>query len=256
MKKGIPNLTNLNTGLGIGFSDNLKLQDGIINNRGQVVIHEIGIACTCRKSGLFDSVVAGTSFCSNCNNGWLYRKPRKIQAMFASTSTQNRLVSEGLLMPADTVISVSPGLQGPPSQYDRITFTWPEPIGDGQVIVRGLEAESRSDLNSNEDFLYYSPASAVYVEDEDGVEYKEDINFTFSGKKIVWSSGPEVRKRYTIKYNAYLSWIVFVPPSMRRDRGVSLGARILLRKSHIVNYRDEIDSTVVEKNQYTPNAKV
>ncbi|MAL84000.1 MAG: hypothetical protein CMF11_06595 [Idiomarina sp.] len=256
MPKGIPRLTSLNTGLGIDFSDNLKMQNGIINNRGQVVIHEIGVSCTCRKSGLFDKVVAGTSFCSRCDNGWLYRKPRKIMSMFSSTSFQNRMAVEGLLTPGDTVISVAPNLKNPPSQYDRITWTWPENVGDGQIIIRGLEAETRSDLEADEDYLYYSPASAIYVEDEDGVEYQEDTDFIFTGKKIKWMNGPEVRKRYTIKYNAYLSWIVWNPPATRRDRNRSLGSRIILRKSHIVNYRDEIDTTIVESQQFTPNAKV
>ena len=70
MTRGFSRRTSLNTGLGIEFSDNLKMQDGIIANRGQVVVHELGIACTCRSGDLNEPVIgaSGKFRCEKCEN--------------------------------------------------------------------------------------------------------------------------------------------------------------------------------------------
>ena len=59
-KKNIARRLNQQTGLGVNWSENFRMQDGLISNRGQVVIHEIGITCTCRPGGIGEAVVGGS----------------------------------------------------------------------------------------------------------------------------------------------------------------------------------------------------
>ena len=256
MTDGIARRLNLQTGLGVSWSDNFKFQDGLIANRGQVLVHEVGVSCTCRSGDVRDPIIgsSGSMSCTDCENGWLYRKPRQIMGLMSGISYQRQLNEEGFITPGDCVLSVSPNLKNPPTDFDRITFTWPEPINDGQVIVRGADAERDSKVAANEDLLHYSGASLIYCEDAEGREYTE-ADFYFEGRKLVWNNPPTIRSRYTIKYMAYLSWIVFSTPHSRRDKDVSLGSRIILRKSHMVNLRTSLDTTPLEKVKYGASVK-
>ena len=166
----MPDDLNLQTGLGVSWSDNFKFQDGIIANRGQVIVHEVGVSCTCRSGDIRDPVLgaSGSIDCKNCENGWLYRNPRQIMGLMSSISYQRQLSQEGFISPGDCVLSVSPNLDKPPTDFDRITFTWPEPLGDGQIIVRGASAERDSKLAPNEDLLHYAGAQLIHCEDSNG----------------------------------------------------------------------------------------
>tara|TARA_R100001530_G_C4277157_1_gene144635 strand:- start:64 stop:837 length:774 start_codon:yes stop_codon:yes gene_type:complete len=256
MTKGIARRLNLQTGLGVSWSDNFKSQDGLIANRGQVIVHEVGVSCTCRSGDLRDAVLgaSGNMNCTKCENGWLYKNPRQIMGLMSGISYQRQLNEEGFVSPGDCVLSVSPNLGSPPTDFDRITFTWPEPLGDGQIVIRGADAARNPLLNANEDLLNYAGAKLIYCEDEGGREYT-DADFYFEGRKIVWNNPPIINTRYTIKYEGYVSWIVFSTPHSRRDRDISLGSRIILRKSHMVNLRTSLDITPVDKVKFGASVK-
>jgi hypothetical protein len=234
------------------------MQDGLISNRGQVIIHELGISCTCRLDGGVISPVRGgvsTFYCAGCENGILYRRPRQIMGLVSGTSSNRQLIETGFINPGDCVLSVSPNLEDPPSDFDKITFTWDENVGDGQVIVRGEGLDRNTALLDNEDLLHYQASKSLYCEDEDGKEYFEGADFYFEGKKIVWLNPPIIRKKYTIKYKAYLEWLIFDSPMTRRDRDTDLGYRIVLRKKHLVNNRDPIDDKPMDKGLFRPRMK-
>jgi len=256
MTDGIARRLNVQTGLGVSWSDNFKSQDGLIANRGQILVHEVGVSCTCRSGDLRDPILgaSGTMNCSKCENGWLYKKSRQIMGLMSGISYQRQLNDEGFISPGDCVLSVSPNLDKPPTDFDRITFTWPEPIGDGQIVVRGADSGRNSKLKKNEDLLHYAGAELIYCEDDKGREYTES-DFSFDGRKIVWHNAPKKNSRYTIKYMGYVSWIVFATPHSRRDRDISLGSRIILRKSHMVNLRTELNQTPVDKVKYGASVK-
>tara|TARA_Y100001973_G_C5203096_1_gene339328 strand:+ start:2549 stop:3334 length:786 start_codon:yes stop_codon:yes gene_type:complete len=251
-KKNIARRLNQQTGLGVTWSDNFRMQDGLIANRGQVVVHEIGLSCTCRSGNWGEDVVGGSGkfSCSNCENGILYRKPLQIMGLISSISSNRQLIETGFINPGDCVLSVSPNLKNPPSDFDKITFTWPENVGDGQVIIRGESIDAMLGLKENEDFLHYQGAEAIYCEDENGKEYHENVDFYFKEKKIVWTNPPALRTRYTIKYKAYLEWLVYDSPMSRRDQDRDLGFRVVLRKKHLVNLRDSVDDSPLDKAQF------
>ena len=213
----------------------------------------MGIACTCRSGDRSEPVVGGSGKfnCGNCENGIMYRNPRQIMGLISGIGYQRQLLETGFANPGDCVLSVSPNLKAPPADFDKITFTWPENTNDGQVIIRGAEGEnSHVSLKPNEDRLHYKAAKSLHAEDEDGVVYYENSDFYFEGRKIVWNNAPAKNKRYSIKYMAYLEWIVFNSPMSRRDKDGSLGYRVILRKKHIVNLQDPIEEELLEKASF------
>jgi len=252
MAKQIARRLNSQTGLGLNWSDNHKFQDGLIHNRGQVVVHEIGLACTCRSGDSSESVIGGSGSinCTKCESGIMYRQPRQIMGLITSIGYQRQLAEVGFIAPGDCLLSVSPNLKNPPADFDKIIFTWPENVNDGQVIIRGAESKINDYLESNEDRLHYKAAKSIYVEDEDGKVYSEDSDFYLNDRKIVWLNPPLNNKRYTIKYMAYIEWIVYNSPFSRRDRDESIGYKVSLRKKHITNFRDSLDDNIMNKEYF------
>lgn len=254
---GLRNHISLAQGLGIDFQDGLKFQDELVNNRGEILILETTIACPKCRSGDTDDPLLGNMNCASCSgDGYLFRNPRYIQALITGINLTRDLAEAGWVIPGDCLMSPPPSLHPQVSDFDKVTFTWPQVVGDGQIIVRGAsyrrqqEQGVRLTLTEDEDVLYYTGENALHVEDEDGNEYYQDADFVFDKKVIRWlnTSQPKIRSRYVIKYEAFLEWIVFNPPQERRDVGRNLGPRVVLRKRHIALMRnDPKEDTAAEK---------
>jgi hypothetical protein len=238
-------------GLGLGIDWNFPVHHGLIDERGETLIHETGLRCTCGN----DDTMAGeierthvprkrTTFrCNICGGlGFIYRNPRKIIAIVTGISEDYSRDEAGWLNPGDAVMSPHPGYTI--TAGDRITFTWPQPVPDGQVIVRGAGTFSdnstrKTEIGDNEDRLWYHAKESIWCEDQDGKVYQPG-DFELDGSKVIrWvGNSPTPNKIYTIKYEAYLEWKVFTPSGARRDRDRDLGDRVYLRKSHLVNPND------------------
>ena len=100
----------------------------------------------------------------------------------------------------------------------------------------------------NEDRLWYNASSSIWCEDEDGNVYRSG-DFKLDGSKIIKWTGdsPTIGKKYVIKYNAYLEWIAFDPPAVRRDRNRDLGQRVGLRRRHVALIDDDPRARVGDK---------
>jgi hypothetical protein len=235
-----------NRGLGIDFT--FPFQEGFINNRGETLIHEVGLRCVCNQEDMFSGQIEhGDQVprrrrkfgCERCDGiGYLYRQPRRVIALLTGVRQSKTQLESGWAMPGDALVSVKPGVQV--SGGDRFTFTWSEPVPDGQVVMRGAASLNDNqnvdtNLEDNEDRLWYNAESSIYCEDEDGNVYSSDGDFTLDGSKVIkWhGNSPAKKKVYTLKYNAYLEWIVFLPPDLRRDRDRDLGIKMGIRKSHV-----------------------
>lgn len=232
-------------GLGIDwtFPDHV----GQINNRGEELIHEVGMRCTCSVEDSHAGQVERTHVprkrttfrCGNCGGtGHIYRNPQKIVALITEVSESMSRQEAGWLVPGDCVMSPKPGYTV--SAGDLITFTWSQPVADGQVIVRGAgnlsdNSGRKTNLEINEDLLLYNGDSAIWCEDEDGNVYRGGADFELDGSKIIrWvGNAPINNKKYVIKYNAFFEWVVFMPPSVRMDANRDLGARVGLKKRHV-----------------------
>ena len=228
--------------------------ESLIEDRGDEVIHETGVSCTCRVDNSYGSVTehqgrpasARKIHCPHCNGtGWIYRNSQVIRGLVTSVDTgrNRKLVEMGYAVPGDCTFS--PSLTGPViSDFDRITFLYPIPTSDGQTIVRnaahlGDNQVVSTKLSNTQDKLWYNAESSFWCEDEDGVVYTEGTDFSLDGKRINWfANRPADGKTYTIKYNAFLEWIVYSSPATRFDQDRSLGQRVMLRKWHVAYVND------------------
>lgn len=258
-----------NRGLGIDFT--FPLQKGFVNNRGETLIHEVGLRCVCNQEDMHAGMVQHdgkvlrrrSKFrCDVCGGeGYIYRQPRKIVALVTSVRQQMSQLDAGWAMPGDAIVSVKPDVVI--SGGDLLTFTWPEVVPDGQVIVRGAAQISdnltrKFQLDPDEDRLLYNAVDSVHCEDEDGIVYNAGADFILNGSKIIkWvGNKPHKKKVYTLKYTAYLEWVAWFPPDIRRDRDRDLGYRVAIRKRHVALANEDPSGTPSDKMPFCDRLKV
>jgi hypothetical protein len=223
--------------------------DELIQARGEKVLIETAVACTCRNGDLHAALILREGkpanqrslSCPQCQgDGFLYRNLRQIVGLVTSLDPgRNRQLYEmGYSVPGDAIFS--PSLRaGYVTDFDRITMCKPEPTNEGQVIMRGAHtlednAQYVTDLEDNEDRLWYRPACAIWCEDSNGVVYSQGSDFVFEAKKMQWvGNQPDIGTLFTIKFTAYLEWVAYATPFDRVDRGRSLGQRVMIRKKHV-----------------------
>jgi hypothetical protein len=202
--------------------------DSFVSEEGEEVRHLIGLRCFCHGAdGQPDP---------NCldheNGGWLYTNETTITGLVTDISQSRELMDTGLFLPGDCVFS--PLTENTVSEGDKIIFTWPLPYGQGDALVR---------LSEINDTLYYEGVKGLVCLDENKVFYKDSIDYKLDGKKIIWQWDGKTGKtpgygiRYTIKYTAYIEWLVFVPPVERISHGQDIGSKVMLRKKHIQENR-------------------
>jgi hypothetical protein len=228
----------------LGATFDFDNQNDFIDAHGEDVIHEIALLCPCvgvDDFSLLNVVGHPEMSCDKCEGlGYFFRKPKRIHGLVTSVTQAYQTSDYSVKMyPGDC--SFSPKIcERPISQYDKVTFTRPQPLSEGQLITRGagtLGYNSGYDygLAENEDRLWYEATSAIHVEAIDSdKEFLEGSDFVLEGKVIRWlNEAILLRTRYVIKYNAKLEWISLDPPFERREAGGELGQRVSLRKVHI-----------------------
>lgn len=225
-----------------------KLEE-LIEARGEDVVAETAVACTCRNGDQYASTIEQEGkpasqrslSCPQCyGDGFIYRNARIARGLVTSVNPgrDRRLLEIGYAVPGDAVFS--PSLRaGLITDFDKITFQFSEPLSEGQVIMRGaahLEENATfvTDLDDNEDRLWYEAGGSIWCEDSDGVVYTENVDYKFVAKKLVWiGNKPRDGVLYTIKYLGYPEWICYATPMDRYDRNRNLGQRVLIRKKHV-----------------------
>jgi hypothetical protein len=256
------------SGLGIDFD--IPLFGGQVDDRGESLFHEIGVRCTCNQEDMFGGETEHGSGmmrnrrkfgCQICGgHGYIYRKARKLIGMVTSIRQNKQQLEAGWAVPGDAVVSVKPGVVI--SVGDLITFTWAEPVSDGQNLIRGAaqigdNQTRKTNVATDEDLLWYHAESSIYCEDEDGVEYVSGQDFILDGSKLLKWVGktPLKGKTYTIKYNGYMEWVVFLPPDIRRDHDRDLGIRIPIRKRHVALINSDPTASITDKTPFCERIK-
>ena len=224
-----------------------RLED-LIQDRGDTMVAETGVLCpACQNNDPYASridhngrpAVIRSLACSTCQgNGFMYRNARCIKGLLTSINPTNKdLLDAGYSMPGDAILS--PSLQaGFLGDFDRVTFSSITVSVDSQVIVRGAatlhdNAALDTDLTPEQDRLWYIPACILWCEDSNGVIYTQGQDYSLVDKKIIWTNGPLPGTVYSVKYRAYMEWVVYNAPLERFDRGRSLAQRVMLRKKHV-----------------------
>lgn len=224
------------------------------------MIHFIAIACpSCRTADPTANMANDGEYqmrspnCKKCGgDGFLWRDPVKIRGLVTGVRQQRYVTEAGETQPGDMHFSPSPKwadcLMGPRriARDDKFVATWPQPLDDGQTIVRGaaqLDDNPRLQPTTadEEDRLWYEPKDALWCEDEHGTVYTQNSDFTLGpGALIKWvGTQPPVGTRYVLKYTAYLEWTAWTPPQERIDRnGEDIGPIVFLRARHIALIND------------------
>lgn len=202
--------------------------DQFTEDEGELVRHLTGLRCFCHgANGQPDPNCA-----EHENGGWLYVEEKTITGLVTDITQRRELMETGAFMPGDCIFS--PTSSDTVSEGDKIIFTWPLPFGQGDPLTRG---------NEESDNLYYEGVRGLFCIDEDKVVYKQDRDYRLDGKRIVWEwddkdgKTPGYGIRYTIKYTAFIEWLVFVPPVERISHGENMGSKVMLRKKHLMESR-------------------
>lgn len=244
-----------------------SLLESLIQDRGEVVLHETGVACpTCRREDATASLNEEDANeatrirkvnCQNClGYGYIYRNPTKVKGLLTSVNPGNRLPLEsGYAVPGDCVFS--PSLEACPINImDRITTCIPDVLNEGQLIQRGAAglsyaAARPTTLSANEDRLWYNgTGGAVWCEDDTGNTYEAGSDYLIVDNKIVWPTGgraPDVGQFYVLKYYYYPEWIVYYSPLKRVDLARNLAPRVGLRKKHVAFMNTQDVSTASDR---------
>jgi hypothetical protein len=196
---------------------------------GEEVRHLIGMRCWCHgPDGQPDP---------NCTQheagGWVFTSEQTITGLVTDISQNQELMETGVFIPGDCVFS--PYSENIVSEGDKIIFTWPLPFGQGDPLVRGTGTTDR---------LYYEGVSGLACIDETKISYLSGIDYRIFGKNIEWywtgkpaiGKAPLAGKRYTVKYQAYIEWLAFVPPVARISKGADMGNKVMLRKKHLLEH--------------------
>lgn len=201
--------------------------DRFTKTEGEVVLHEIGLPCFCiDQQGQLDPTCRKHDW-----TGRVYREQKRITALVSGLSNHKELIEAGIALPGDCVLS--PQSEDVVSAGDKITFTWIEPYGEGEVLTRGT---------SPREGLRYAAVQSIMLSDEKGVFYKQDRDFRFVGKSIEWTwtgkpaegKKPGTGVKYAVKYKGYLEYVAFDIPIERVSAGKDIGSRVLLRRLHLV----------------------
>ena len=239
------------------------LLQSLFDDRGDNVLHEIALACSCNREDTYasqveiDGRVARTRSlnCPNCQgDGFVYRDAKLVRGLITQINPSNRNLEEyGYDSTGDMVFS--PDFNSRViSDFDRITLLSPSPLNEGQVLIRGaatigqnsMQEGTNTDLAPNEDRLWYLATQSIWCEDINGVIYAEGADYTFNGKRIVWINGPAVGTPYTIKYCAYLEYVAYRGPMQRFDNARSILQKVNLKKKH-VHFLQDIGSDSPDK---------
>lgn len=262
----------------MGGDWDFPLLEELIQDRGDLVVWEKGIANPGRaddpRSGLIDvdgkpGRTRDISDDHDGGTGYVYRDARVIKGLITSVESgrNRRLIELGYAVPGDCVFSPSMTV-GTISDFDKITFTWPVNISEGQVIMRNAanleeNAVVDSGITADEDKLWYMPAEIIWCEDSLGRIYQPGADFTVSPdtKKLTWvgAKRPDDGQNYTLKYTAYLEWIAYATPMTRYDAGRNLAQRVTLKKAHVAHLRSELDTPTAraaEEVGYTDRMKL
>lgn len=254
------------------------LLEEFIQTRSDLVIWEKAIAAPERNDDHYASQLLieqrrgnrpDMSQAHDGGTGWRYRDAQMVRGLITGIEVgrNKQLLEMGYAIPGDSVFSPSLDI-GLIGDFDKLTFTVPAVVDDGQTIVRNAanmdtNAGLNHDIETYEDRIWYIPANPIWCEDVYGIVYTYGTDYTFDTRKkrIVWqgAKSPDNGVSYTLKYTAFLEWIAYATPFHRYDQGRNLGQRVLLRKHHVHNVRNFLDTPakrMEEEAAFTSRTKV
>lgn len=209
--------------------------DEVVRAYGDWVVWEQGLPCGCQVPGGL-RIAAG---CPRCEGeGFVWTDPQRLKGILMGIRSDRRLASMGWLNPGDLTFSTDAHTRV--HDFDRITLTVPEHT-EPEILVRGQSfKDGVPGLAPEEDRLAYQAVEPIECVAHDRLDqpFVHGDDYVFAGKTIRWLEPPPDGTTIVIKYEALTEWIAFASPFELIDRGRHLGQRVLLRKRHLVNLRE------------------
>lgn len=161
-----------------------------------------------------------------------YLPPVDMVGMVTSITRERALLEAGVAEPGDAVFSPAPDAPYELSLNDIVLLPWPNDSFQGQLVVRRT--------GTLIDILHYAPIGVVRecftVAGAVIVNYTQGSHFTISDRHLVWlgSTRPADGDVFSLSYSAQVEFVVFMRPMERREGGIQLGSRVLLRPRHAI----------------------
>lgn len=231
-----PTLPTVATAISAALFNNSSFdlrQDGRwFDEKSEVVQWYPGRKCSCTSE--MDANRANP-LCLVCSGtGTFYANPSYITAALSAASNTKILMDFGVALPGDIIMSLRPMDDVLIADRDQVKFTWETGESyEGELAKRGA---------ASSDKLIYDALSldAVTQSDPDWgtvTSFLEITDYTHASQSdtLTWLSGrgPAQGSTYSVRYRPRFSYLCFTPPAERRERGTSLGQRVLLRRKHI-----------------------
>lgn len=211
-----------------------------IREKGDYVEWSAARKCSC--SDEMDANRANP-LCKICSGtGTWYEAPVWIEGLVANISNSKMLMEAGIALPGDLVFSARMLDDARLADRDLIKLSdW-----EGGEAYEG-ELVRRSSVLDVDRLIYNAvELQAVTQSDPDlgtVASFVEGTHFTHATNSdtLDWTLGitnvlvtPAIGSVYSVRYRPHFSYIVFVPPAERRERGTNLGQRVVLKKRHLV----------------------
>lgn len=222
---------------------NIASQQDFIRKHAEIVRYFKGMKCTCTlisEGSNYPDANRARLDCKACHGlGWVWIEQGEIRGLVTNISQDKNLLVAGIAAPGDLIFS--PTLDVTMADYDKIQFTWPQGIPyEGELVVRG----SDQDLAYNQDNVRYGildigDKDCIQVDPASGAitYFKPNVDYTYNDRVITWIGNmPASGSVYSIKYQANIEWIAFIPPQPRKERGTNLGQKVILKKKHLVAF--------------------
>jgi hypothetical protein len=213
-------------------------QADFIKRHGETVHFWHGMKCPCgilqNGSNVPDPNRARPD-CQACHGlGWTYVDAGLITGLVTNIVQEKELLMAGIVSMGDLVFSPQIGTNL--ADYDKVQLTWTEGIPyEGELLIRGTTTTDTTMYG----IMGVDPDGCITVDPTTGIlnYYVANVDFTYAGNVITWgltANAPTAGSVYSFKYAALIDWIAFVPPQPRRERGTSLGQKVILKKKHSV----------------------
>jgi len=172
--------------------------------------------------------------------GTFYASPQWVTGLVANISNSKMLLESGIGLPGDLIFSSQMMDDARLADQDIIKLDWDGGEAyEGELVRRGVDGTDK--------FIYDAvEIQAVTQSDPDLgtlASFLEGTDYTHAANSdtIDWSLGitnnrviPAAGSVYSVRYRPRFSYIVFIPPAERREKGTNLGQRVILKKRHLV----------------------
>ena len=157
---------------GLGIDWNFAAHIDQIEDRGESIIHEVGMRCTCNVEDVDAGMIEHgahvlrkkTMFkCPTCGGeGFIYRQPRKITSLIASIGLDKNHTEDGWAYPGDCIMSPKPGYKVSAGDRAEIKFDlFPNKTFAGEVLSVSGTLDPRSATYSAEIVLKDIPNNVL-----------------------------------------------------------------------------------------------